>query len=352
MKVLLYSPVSLSYRGGVELYFEHMASWLRQRAGDEVHIVCGNLCQANRGFSYQEICFYKAWRLLIPSLASCKTLYKEFLWADVVYLSYGFFGQDLLMLLLKLVTKKRVIAGIHAPLFHDDVLHNLGVRFLGRLTLPLFDGVHLLSKRYQPVLSRWGVRRSTVIPCGIDIATFRRTKPSARQRRTILFVGRLEKQKGADLLLEIIPRLPEFQFLVVGDGSYRRQLAAVAQRVKNLSLAGALPYEELPDMYARAGVLLFPSRAETSPAVLFEALAVGLPVLASPIAETKEILGREGFYVRDFEVEHWVEKIRQVLSTQSENHAAWLKRRLGMRRRSERFAFQLLLGKLRDTLLA
>lgn len=142
-----------------------------------------------------------------------------------------------------------------------------------------------------------------VIPNGIDSICYpAATKTDLRQfgiaagRRAIVFVGRLERQKGVEWLVEMSPQwlnaLPDCDLLLVGEGPLREQLAArsetlgVAERVH---FAGWRP--DVPGILASAALLTLPSAWEGMPNVVLEAMATGLPVLATSVEGVQELLG-------------------------------------------------------------
>ncbi len=108
--------------------------------------------------------------------------------------------------------------------------------------------------------------------------------------RTILFVGRLSRLKGADRLLKIIElcdqRKISAQFCLVGTGKYRKKLANFSPEL--VHLAGEVPPGKVADYYRAADLFVFPSRTEGLPGVILEALAAGLPVVASPVGVIPE----------------------------------------------------------------
>ncbi|PWS34909.1 hypothetical protein DFH01_21425 [Falsiroseomonas bella] len=101
--------------------------------------------------------------------------------------------------------------------------------------------------------------------------------------RLLLFVGRLEEAKGADLLPGIIGRL-DATLLVAGDGALRGMLQeiAAADPFKRLRLLG--PVADPAPWYLAADALLLPSRLEGAPLAFLEAAAHGCPVVATPAA--------------------------------------------------------------------
>lgn len=328
MKILLYSPVSLSYGGGTELYLEHLALSLKKQFNDEVRIVCGDV--DHKYDRYEEIHYYQLGPIPIPSFRAVSVLSAHMRWAEVVYFSFGYFGQDILMLVLKWIAKRPVIAAVHAPLFHSDPWHNRGIWLVSRFLLPHFDGAHLLSKRYRKLFKRWGVRKITVVPCGVNLKTFH---PRSGQSRIqgefrVLFVGRMTLQKGYDVVASLLASKVSVRIRVVTD----------------------VPHAMLPPMYRRADLLLFPSREETSPAVLFEAMACGIPVLARHTPENREILGADGWYVKG-DSNAWIEALQTLKKLKTMTPLFWEQRRKALRMRATRFDFDSLVKKLRHQLL-
>lgn len=114
--------------------------------------------------------------------------------------------------------------------------------------------------------------------------------PSKSQ--TVLYVGRLAPGKGVDVLLrawaEGAPR--GLELLVLGDGVLRNQLASIA--APGVRFLGRLPPPEVRRVMLGARALVFPSVwHEPFGLVLIEALACGLPILASDLGGPREILG-------------------------------------------------------------
>lgn len=156
---------------------------------------------------------------------------------------------------------------------------------------------------------RMGVPTDKVctIPPGVDLALFRpldRAESRAQiglapDERVVLFVGRIDPIKGIDTLIEAAqlllsretPQRPP-TFVIVGgdlddDGAPIGPLALVADAIRergiaaNFRLVGSQPQDELPVFYAAADVVAVPSRYESFGLVAVEALACGVPVVAS-----------------------------------------------------------------------
>lgn len=144
-----------------------------------------------------------------------------------------------------------------------------------------------------------GVRRlSCVCPMGIDVVRFRSIERAARGGRPVIaFVGRLEPVKGVDVLLEAAavarthPRV-----IVAGAGSERGGLEALAGRLGvDAEFLGEVRGAALDEVFARADAVAIPSlvlddqRTEGAPVVAIEAMACGLPVVASNVGGLRDM---------------------------------------------------------------
>ncbi|QDU28317.1 Putative glycosyltransferase EpsF [Anatilimnocola aggregata] len=142
-----------------------------------------------------------------------------------------------------------------------------------------------------------------VIPNGVDVDRFanatsadRTTLGMPADRRLMIAIGRLEKQKGHDWLLPILARvfseLPAHDLLLVGDGTERTRLEqqavqlGIRQRVHFLGRR-----TDVPELLRAAELMVLSSRWEGMPNVLLEAMAAGLPVVTTRVEGADEILG-------------------------------------------------------------
>lgn len=152
-------------------------------------------------------------------------------------------------------------------------------------------GLRALALRFAPDVP------VGLIPNGVDLERFSPRPPAPRPGPVeLLFVGRLVRQKGVDVLLEALALLPagaEFRLTLVGDGDARPALEAQAQRLglrERVEFAGWRDRAALPETYRAADVFVFASRDEGMPNVLLEAMASGLPAVATRIAGNEELV--------------------------------------------------------------
>jgi glycosyltransferase involved in cell wall biosynthesis len=136
-----------------------------------------------------------------------------------------------------------------------------------------------------------------VIANGVDTERFVPGLPkNDSEPPRLLFVGRVVRQKGLDILLPALAALSkgrDFHLDVVGDGPEVKELTALAERLglgAKVSFLGWRDRDALPGLYARADIFVFPSRDEGMPNAVLEAMASALPVVATDIAGNQELV--------------------------------------------------------------
>src|SRR5262249_57907110 len=133
-----------------------------------------------------------------------------------------------------------------------------------------------------------------VVPNGVDTERFRPGHTPIHHLRddcvNVLFIGRLEKRKGLRDLLQaykyLHERVPRTRLIVPGDGPLRGMVESFvsSRRLQNVVLAGYVPDEVLPRFHASAHIFCAPATGrESFGIVLLEAMAAGLPVVATEI---------------------------------------------------------------------
>jgi glycosyltransferase involved in cell wall biosynthesis len=141
-------------------------------------------------------------------------------------------------------------------------------------------------------LIRLGVpmTRCHVVPNGVDVARFAATPrpPTQGEPRKIVCLARLVRQKGLDVLLEALPTIRAavgpIVVTICGEGPEGPTLAALAERLGvggEVCFAGAV--EDVVPHLAPAELFVLPSRYEGMPFALLEAMAAGLPVVATAV---------------------------------------------------------------------
>lgn len=166
-------------------------------------------------------------------------------------------------------------------------------------------------------------------------SSFGRTPdPSAKADRTrpyFLYVGRLEKLKGVQRLIERFRGYEHADLLVAGDGSFGRELRRQAADVPNIHFLGHVEPPELPALYANAIALIVPSVGfEVFGIVILEAFAQRTPVIVNDLGALPEVVEESGgglVYRTQEELLDAMEALRVGPARRSElggrGHAAW-----------------------------
>lgn len=142
--------------------------------------------------------------------------------------------------------------------------------------------------------------------------------PAAPDRNVVLALGRLGHHKGSYLLLEAAARLAErhrVSLRLAGDGDHEGVAARAAELGVDAEVLGWIGPEQRADELRRAGVFALPSLSEGLPMALLEAMAAGLPVVASSTGGIPEVVthGVEGFLVAPGDVDDLTQRLGELL---------------------------------------
>lgn len=178
------------------------------------------------------------------------------------------------------------------------------------------DADHVLvpSEYVRTTLAERGTapERIAVLPYGVDIDRFHPQPRRDGGKFRLLFVGNLSQRKGIKYLLEAVRRLklPDTELLLVGRivGS-ASALAPYADLFRHVP---HVPYHEVHRLYADADLFVYPSLHEGSAFATYEALASGLPVIATPNTGSVVRDGADGYLVPPRDVEALMARIEEL----------------------------------------
>jgi glycosyltransferase involved in cell wall biosynthesis len=172
------------------------------------------------------------------------------------------------------------------------------------------------------------------VSCGIDLHRFQRQPQEwARRRfgladrRTILFVGRLDEEKRIDDLIRALPHVlnhVDAQVVLVGRGARREALARLAARIgvgERVRFLGFVPDADLPQVYSAADVFAMPGTAELQSIATLEAMAAGLPVVAADAMALPHLVEGNGFLFQPGDAQEMARHLTSIL-TSTELHAS------------------------------
>lgn len=229
------------------------------------------------------------------------------------------FGDGLVFSLIKL---RPFVVSLHTPSFIMSKIYNIsGLSYsrwqmLEKTLLENADRIlcntsinaNLIANRYKVDYSKM-----RIVPHGISIEKYHfsnhglKGKKGLSGKKIVLFVGRLEKRKGVDLLLKAIPdvvrQIPNVVFVFIGadtktspaGGSYRQYIleqSKVNCFQSHICLIGWVSEEELIEFYFSCDVFVAPSIYESFGLVYLEAMACGKPVIGTDIGGIPEVVNK------------------------------------------------------------
>jgi glycosyltransferase involved in cell wall biosynthesis len=223
---------------------------------------------------------------------------------------------------------------------HDDVRgYSFVHRWLDTLANRLNHHVIAVSSSIRTFLCRQenvSADKISVIYNSVDLLRFSpKSDPGAKQEARHKWglpaealivggVGRLHYQKNFPLFLqvaaEVCARLPQALFVIAGEGPERAALEEMSRRLGLASRVRFLGFvKEMPELYQALDLLVLTSHFEGTPLTVLEAMAMGVPVVASQVDGVEEVLenGRDGILVPPGNKDLFVKEICRVLQGRS-----------------------------------
>ncbi len=171
---------------------------------------------------------------------------------------------------------------------------------LSRIFLPThagrFDAIRTVSRSIGEELLRWGIppEKVRIVPSFYLDRELLRPDPSIRKQYDLVFSGRLVPNKGLPSLLRALAGLPGVSLLVIGDGPERATMERLTQKLgfsERVRFFGWLPnMEAVIRAMQMARVFVLPSSSEGGPRIVLEAMAVGMPVIATKVGVLPEVI--------------------------------------------------------------
>jgi len=161
-----------------------------------------------------------------------------------------------------------------------------------RRMLSWIDGLTAVSRSVKKYYENLGLQVE-YIPNAVNIRKF--PKDSIRLYDTqIVYVGRLSKEKGVDILIKAFMKTElQAHLLIVGKGPLEPFLKRFAQKDNRIHFMGYLEHNKALRIIAGSDLLVLPSLYEGLSSVILEAMALRTPVLASDISENRELIEHE-----------------------------------------------------------
>jgi glycosyltransferase involved in cell wall biosynthesis len=176
------------------------------------------------------------------------------------------------------------------------------------------NGLRHLAVKFDP---RFEI---PVIPNGVDLELYKTVEHDWSSPQ-LLSVGRIVHQKGLDLAMHALGGLKDlnWEWRIAGDGPQMQALQSLAQELginDHVFFLGWQTREQIIHSYKQSNVFLFPSRHEGMPNALLEAMASGLPVIATCIAGNEELVVEDetGYLVPPEDIESLQGALKKLLN--------------------------------------
>jgi glycosyltransferase involved in cell wall biosynthesis len=293
---------------GTEIATYNIATYLA-RWGHEVHVITSldeGLPKASleEGFYVHRIFWRKIRFLGIISFWIKIFWHLKKIKPDIIHVQSV--GIGIPGFLAKIVLKKPFVvygrgSEVYLPLMFTNTI--------SKLVLKNADAVIALTEDMKGEMQKIYDRDIFVIPNGINLERFKNlSKGDIRGKggKTILFVGTLCPVKGLTYLIEAMKitrdKNKDIRLMLVGSGEERVHLEVLIKKLKLkkcVNFIGKVPNEEVPEYMFASDVFVLPSLSEGFPNVVLEAMASGLPIVATNVGGLSEIIkdGENGFVV-------------------------------------------------------
>jgi len=296
--------------GGVERVMYELAT-RQAKEGHEVHVFCCDSDKYNRiekkeeiieGVHVHRISYW--FRLSLNTFVWPALLWKFKGKFDIVHTHVS--GHDYI-LFAGLICKLKGIRHIHTThcpwtdaSFRPKILRPflfLNDIFMNKFAFRFVDKIIAITPWELETLEKYCDKEKVkIIPNGVDKILYKKIKNNSFRKRKgikekylILFFGRLNPTKGPEMLaktaLNITKKRKDIAFVWIGpDEGKAEEVKELIKNHKNMKYLGPISgKEKIAEMYQAADVYVLPSYREGLPLTLFEAMASGIPIVASPV---------------------------------------------------------------------
>lgn len=337
-KVLFFTTHFHPYKGGLENYVLALSKKLSKKT--KVGVVTLKHKPLSDFSRYEGINIYRLdSNILLPgvyeipkiskkNLQRISKLMKEY---DVIITQTRFFSTSVLGAILAKRYNKKYIHTEHGNVFvkHDNKIVEVMARLLdetlGRFVFKSSDVTVGISKPCRNFAKRMGAKKTTLIYNGLDLTKFKHPsknvknnlmkKYNPKKKKVVTFVGRLIYAKGVHDLIRACSGL-YLKLFVIGDGPYKKKLERLSKQLRvDTKFFGEKSQDEIIRLLSISNVFVNPSYSEGLPTSVLEAAAMGVPVIATDVGGTKDIV-RKGTLFKPKNIKSLHFTIRRYLQRQ------------------------------------
>jgi glycosyltransferase involved in cell wall biosynthesis len=248
------------------------------------------------------------------TLGALYEIFKQREKPDVI-LAMGIFG-GFIGILAKRLWKIPIIASVRSEKQYREKrrLYELTTSFAVKYSDAIWVQSDTIKKEF---LKAYPNDKTFVIPNGVEI------DGRTAHGKNVIYVGSLHetkrKDKGVRHLIEAMKYLEGRKLVIVGDGPQKGYLESLSEGL-SVEFVGNVEHSRVKDHLLKAGVFAFPAvYGEGLPNAVFEALSVGLPVVASKTAKVQGIIrdGETGFLVEPKSPEQLAARMKEILEDET-----------------------------------
>lgn len=326
MKIGFFTDIYFPHLDGITISVETSARALEER-GHEVYIIAPRY----PGYKDKKKNVYRLVSIKLPKASGTRMALQlpERTLLNVLAIDFDIIhghpaGSGITFLGLELARVKNIpyIATYHTLFnrythyfFNGKIINPKMVELLTKFVGNLCDYMIAPTERVKDELIAYGVKKPIhILPSGVDIENYenvpkgflRNKLKIPDNKKILLYIGRLGKEKSVDFLVEAFSSVHEMDpntvFVLVGDGHEKQALKELTKQLHNedcVYFGGLINHKHIPKVYADADVFVFASQTETQGLVITEALASGLPVVAVADEAFNEVVknGYNGYLV-------------------------------------------------------
>lgn len=183
------------------------------------------------------------------------------------------------------------------------------------------DCMSFLTKASRDIYSKRNVR-STVLPVGIDIDKYKKSKPKSKLLEGLEFpiflsTSAIVEFKRIDLIIKAIAGLDKGTFIQTSSGNMKDEIIRLGNNLlaERFKYVGVVPREDLLKLYKHSNVFINASRHEAFGNVYTEAMASGLPVVTQKDERRKEVVGNAGILIDCKDIRKFSEALLKAAET-------------------------------------
>ena len=254
--------------------------------------------------------------------------------ADIIHAHSYVYFPTYVSAFSKAIKKTVLVLTTHQPptqsAFQNQLLMNMYNNSIGKFALGIADGIIAITELEKTFLAKVAgvqLKKIKVIPEGVDLKQFHPKGVKSKKKKEILYVGRLSSEKGLLYLIDAVPKViskyPSAKFVFVGEDCGIKQ--AITERAQEHEVEQNIEFLEpkfgadLAGVYRNANLFVLPSLYETFGLVILEAMASGLPVIATKVGGVPTLIkdGYNGYLVSPGDSNALAEEIIRLLSSHS-----------------------------------